>query len=205
MNARGVLASRWLSLGTGLLLAAMWGLFARVHWAYFQRTHEPAMLLFVAAEGLAALFFVIRRAPASVSTRPLDWAAGFVGTFLPLLLRPAAAGLFPGAHWVLSVGVALQLGAILSLNRSFALVAARRALKTRGFYRVVRHPMYACYLLTFAGYVSTYASARNAGVVAGVALLNLLRLHREEAQLAEDPAWEAYAARVRWRLIPFVY
>ena len=204
-RAARVLGSRWLSVGTGLLLAALWGVFARAHLGRFLLTHEPALPVFVAAEALAAALFVFRRSPVTVSTRPLDWLAGFVGTFLPLLLRPGAGGVWLGARHLLVVGGVLQVATLLALNRSFAVVAARRRVKTGGPYRVVRHPMYACYLVTCAAYAMAYTSPLNVGVGATVTVVNLLRLRREEAHLAQDADYRAYQSRVRWRLVPFVW
>ena len=39
--------------------------------------------------------------------------------------------------------------------------AARRQLKTSGLYRLVRHPLYASYLLSYLGYVLANTNLRN--------------------------------------------
>src|ERR1700682_5194874 len=49
---------------------------------------------------------------------------------------------------LITAGVLLQIYAKLTLRRSFGIIAANRGVMTSGPYRVVRHPMYAAYLLS---------------------------------------------------------
>lgn len=49
--------------------------------------------------------------------------------------------------------MATHVGAKLCLWRSFGLVAAHRGLKAGGLYAVVRHPMYAGYVISHVGYL----------------------------------------------------
>jgi protein-S-isoprenylcysteine O-methyltransferase Ste14 len=63
------------------------------------------------------------------------------------------------------VGVAIVVTCILTLGRSFGFAAADRGVVTRGAYAVVRHPMYASYLLLESGYLLQSLSVRNAAVL----------------------------------------
>ncbi len=88
------------------------------------------------------------------------------------------------------------------LGRSFGFVAADRGLVIRGPYAVIRHPVYAAYLLIQVGYLLQSLSWRNAAVVALVTCANAGRAVAEERLLATSASYETYRQRVRWRLIP---
>jgi protein-S-isoprenylcysteine O-methyltransferase Ste14 len=100
------------------------------------------------------------------------------------------------------VGCLLALGV---LGRSFGVVAADRGLRTGGPYRLVRHPVYASYLITEAGYVLQNPSVWNLGLLLIELLCQIGRIHAEERVLRQDPAWSAYAAKTRYRLLPGVF
>jgi protein-S-isoprenylcysteine O-methyltransferase Ste14 len=102
------------------------------------------------------------------------------------------------------VGAVVVLGAFLSLNRSFGIAPENRGIKTKGLYRIVRHPMYSGYLLTEAGFVLSNSSAYNAVIFVSASLFLVLRLIAEERFLKADPAYEAYARKTPWKLIPFI-
>jgi protein-S-isoprenylcysteine O-methyltransferase Ste14 len=74
-----------------------------------------------------------------------------------------------------------------------------------GLYGVVRHPFYAGMLLVYAGaalFLGSYAAAL---ATAAFLVLTLARIVIEEAHLRRAlPGYEAYARRVRGRLIPLV-
>jgi protein-S-isoprenylcysteine O-methyltransferase Ste14 len=84
-------------------------------------------------------------------------------------------------------------------------VAAGRGLKTHGPYAVVRHPIYASYLLIQSGYVLQSLSLRNMAVVAFATACNIGRALAEERLLARSPTYQAYQQQVRWRLIPYLW
>jgi len=166
-------------------------------------------LLLVIGEGLGVLLIVLRRPSATLSRHPLDWALSFGAVSAPLLLTtPAAAGtLVPAAlaAALMLAGLLLQIAGKLTLWRSFGLVPANRGVKTRGPYRVLRHPIYAGYTLTHVGFLLGFPSLPNALLYAAVLAVEVARLMREEAILKRDPHYRAYAARVRYRLLPGVF
>jgi hypothetical protein len=132
--------SRYTSMLTSTLMACLWGMFSYVHLLAYQQTGDWSYLLFCAAETLSALFFLIRTAPDSVSTDLRDWLLAIGATFAPFLFSPSDMAVWADARYLLLLGSALQLTGLLSLNRSFGLVAARREIKTKGIYRLIRHP-----------------------------------------------------------------
>jgi protein-S-isoprenylcysteine O-methyltransferase Ste14 len=162
-------------------------------------------LLLVIAEGLGVLLILIRRRSASLSSQPFDWALSFSAVSAPLLLTtPAPAN--PYVPEVLSTtlmfaGLLVQISGKLALWRSFGLVPANRGVKTGGLYRFVRHPIYAGYTLTHIGFLIGFPS-QNSLLYAAVLTIEIARLTREEGVLQRDPAYQAYATRVRYRLLP---
>jgi len=201
----------WSGLATAacnLVLAGLFALLAAVHLNAALRTGRWATLLpMVVQEGILLALFLTRRRPMVSSSRPLDWAVGMVGMFLPLFLRP---GDDPGP--LVGLGRPLQIAgvlagslAVLSLGRSIGVVAANRGVKAGGLYRVVRHPLYAAQMLGSIGYAASYPTAWNILItLASVVTLNV-RAIVEERLLGSDPSYRDYLGRTRWRLIPFVY
>ena len=200
-----ILQSRRAHVYSGMLLAVLFGCFAYAHFSKFQETREWALLLVVISETLTAGFFIFRSNPKTVSLAPSDWLVAIAGSFAPLFLRPATWGIFPAAGIVIVLGTMLQIISLLSLNRSFALVAAKREIKTAWMYRIVRHPLYASYFLLFGGYVLVHTTLANLLVYAITMGFLCVRIFREERHLALDPAYRAYMLEVRHRLVPFVF
>ena len=201
----GILQSQRFHIYSGMLLTVLWGFFAYAHFSKFHETREWTLLLLVISETLTAGFFIFRSVPKTVSVAPSDWLVAIAGTFAPLFLRPATWGVLPLASIVMVVGTMLQIASLLSLNRSFALVAAKREIKTAWMYRIVRHPLYASYFLILGGYVLVHTTLANLLVYAITMGFLCARIFREERHLALDPAYRAYMLEVRYRLIPFVY
>jgi protein-S-isoprenylcysteine O-methyltransferase Ste14 len=153
----------------------------------------------------AAALFVVRRPPALVSRSIPIWIVAFAGTFGASFLRPGGGT----ASWLDHLGLGVQavgvlLGAFgyLALGRSLGLVPAHRGLVTSGIYRVVRHPLYASYVIAELGYLVQSPRLWNAGVLAGVWTCQIFRLLSEERLLASDADYCAYCSRTRWRVIP---
>lgn len=191
-------------MSSGVLLGAMWSYFGYRQTLGFEASGDWGYLVFGCVEILIGFFFVARSTPVAVSDRPLDWVAGFFGSFGASFFSPASYALMPSAAVLLYVGIALQLLGVLSLNRSFAIVAAKRSIKTGGMYAFVRHPLYAAHLLTLTSYVLTNTSGANVLVYVGTTALLGVRIHAEERLLAADPVYRTYMSRVRYRLVPFV-
>ncbi|MDQ2729315.1 MAG: hypothetical protein M3Y91_15975 [Actinomycetota bacterium] len=88
------------------------------------------------------------------------------------------------------------------LGRSFGFAAADRGLKRRGPYAIVRHPLYASYVLLQLGYVLQSISVRNVLVMVFVCSCDVGRALAEERLLATSTTYDDYRKKVRWRLIP---
>lgn len=200
-----ILQSSRVNIYIGVILATIWGFFAYAHMLKFQMTHEWSLLLFFFAETLTATMYIFRSEPKTVSVVPIDWLIAIAGTFAPFFFRPTTWGVLPWASIAIIVGATFQILGVASLNRSFALVAAKREIKTGWMYRIVRHPIYASYCLTFTGYVLTNTSTAN--IIVYVITIGFLcaRIFREETHLALDPMYREYMHDVRYRLIPYIF
>lgn len=192
-------------IAVNLVGAAGAALFAQASLQFYLRTHSLIGGAFLIEQTWFVIAFLVRRPAAAVSRNPGSWLLAFGGTFAGVLFRPG--GVHP--HWGVVAGLGLQLAglavcvmSLFALGRSFGFVAADRGLVTRGPYAVVRHPVYASYLLIQSGYLLQSISLRNAVVMVLASGCNAGRALMEERLLARSPAYRAYRRRVRWRLVP---
>lgn len=165
-----------------------------------------ASVLLLVSEGAVVVFLIIRKPTENISMRPGDWAIATAGTFLPMLVERGGAHLLPIAGGlIILVGTCVHIGAKFSLNNSFGLVAANRGVKRIGPYRLVRHPMYAGYILTHIGFLLAQFSLFNLALYMTVWAIMVLRIRAEERVLFDDAAYREFAEKVRCRLIPGLY
>jgi protein-S-isoprenylcysteine O-methyltransferase Ste14 len=110
---------------------------------------------------------------------------------------------WPEAGLVLvMLAAALSLVSLLTMGRLFGVRPALRGLVTNGPYRFVRHPMYLSYVLADIGYnLQEWNFVTLLLVLLGWASL-IYRIHAEERLLSQHTEWPAYAASVRYRLLP---
>lgn len=200
-----IIASKRFNIYSGAFLAVLFGTFAYAHFIKFEQTLQWSLLLVIVSETLTALFFIFRSNPKTVSTTLSDWLVAIIGSFAPLFFRPAEWGILPAASILIVLGTLLQIISLISLNRSFAIVAAKREIKTEWMYRIVRHPLYASYSLLFGGYLLVHSTLTNLLVYIIMMIFLCLRIYREENHLSQDPGYRSYMSDVRYRLIPFVY
>ena len=161
-----------------------------------------------ASEAAVLVLVLVRRPGQAISRRAGDWMMALAATIAPLLIMPGPdllPRLVPLAEVLVVTGNVLQLAAKCALRRSFGIAPAHRGLKTGGPYGLVRHPMYAGYLLVHIGILMLMPSLLNAAIYAIGWVAQLHRIAAEEALLREDEAYRAYCARVRWRLVPGVF
>lgn len=192
-------------IAVNLAGAAGEALFAQASLQFCLRTHSLIGAAFLVEQTGFVIAFLVRRPPAAVSRNPGTWLLAFAGTFASVLFRPQGAH----PHWGVVAGFVLQLAGLAvcvvslrALGRSFGVVAADRGLVTRGAYAVVRHPVYASYLLIQSGYLLQSISWANALVLVAGTACNVGRALAEERLLTGSSAYEAYRRRVRWRLVP---
>jgi len=142
------------------------------------------------------------------------WVLAYFAVYLVAGLEASGA---PPLGWVFGAGVALQAAASLlslwAVRVNPFLESVSRIQKDRGQsvcqcgpYAAIRHPTYAAVLIWCVG-VSMVFETRYTAVLAGViAAVMVLRTALEDRMLLGGLAGYAdYAAKVRYRLIPFVW
>jgi protein-S-isoprenylcysteine O-methyltransferase Ste14 len=199
--------ARWLGFAANAAGAAFALYLLRPNLEFFLRTGRLVVLVFMIQQAWVAVVFLIRRAPQTTSRRPLDWIAAYAGWFTSFLVRPGGYQLTAGVpvgFWIQIVGLLLWAWAFSRLARSFGVVPADRGLVTAGPYGVVRHPLYSAYIVGGLGYLIQSLSVWNVGIDLVAVGWQLVRIRAEERHLA-GRAYEAYRARVPWRLCPGVW
>ena len=187
-----------------LTLCSLYVLFAYAHLTSL-RDHgfrlSVALLAVFETVMVGLVFF--RRDSTDVDLSAPAVVAGLIGSFAALGLRPLGADddVLVGQA-VQVVGVLLQIGASLSIGRSFGLLPANRGISAGGLYRLVRHPFYLSYLVAQLGYLISHPSMANVIVILVGAGFQVIRIGYEERLLSRDPDYVRYAANVRWHLIP---
>ncbi len=165
-------------------------------------------LILLVSEGLPVFLILTRRQSKVQSDKTVDWLLGLMGTILPLLAVPAAAGALVPAGLsgaIMLIGLYVQISAKVILGRSFGLVAANRGIKVAGPYRIVRHPIYAGYTILHVGFLLGFPSLWNVVLYSIELAIQIGRVLREELLLSQDQGYRDYAARVRYRLIPMIF
>jgi protein-S-isoprenylcysteine O-methyltransferase Ste14 len=162
-----------------------------------------------ALAALMAGLFVLTRAPAIARDTSfkalLPCLIATAWPFLFLQLLPETENLSPAVYAIQAFSVGLMIISIAMLGRNFSVLPEYRSFAPIGPYAVVRHPIYASYLL-FDGalaWQSFTAIAAAAWTIEAIALY--ARASMEEALLKKhDSQYRAYIAMVRFRFFPYL-
>lgn len=187
----------------GLIVILWLALVSRV--AHSLNGYAPLVLI---AETAVMIFTLIRRPTQNISLRFGDWLLAITATAAPLLIQPGVdrlPALAPLGVVLVLFGNLVQALAKLSLRRSFGIAPANRGIKSDGLYRFIRHPMYAGYLAVHIGLMILMPSLFNLALYTIGWWAQILRLRAEEALLSQDPAYQVFMGKVRYRLVPGVF
>ena len=176
--------------------------------ADFLRTGHVTGLLLVAGESLVVVLTIARRRARTVDRS----AAAAVVTTLslaapPLLRATQGASLVPDVMTALvcAAGLVLVVVGKMTIGRSFGLAPANRGVVVRGPYMLVRHPIYAGYLVTHVAFLVANPTPWNVSILLLADTALILRALMEERVLRADVAYQSYCTRVRWHLVPGVF
>lgn len=170
--------------------------------AFIEELHVSSLILAV-FESMIVVLVLLRKPAKSVSLQPVDWFIAVARTYLPLLLVPVAMqqeNIF--LQMLQAAGFLISVAGIYALNRSIGMVAANRGIKTGGIYRFVRHPLYAGYVPAVGAFVAQNLSLYNIVIASLFLIFAILSILAEEELLSQDPEYQAYQQKTRWRIIP---
>ena len=174
----------------------------------WMRTGHLTGILLLASEVLVVVFTVARRKTAIVDRSAAAAVVTTVSLAGPWLLRATdGAALAPDAvtAFVSTLGLGVVVASKLTLGRSFGLVPANRGVVVKGPYGIVRHPIYAGYLVTHIAFLCAQPSLRNAAILLIADGTLVVRALMEERVLSHDAAYITYCRRVNWHLVPGVF
>lgn len=202
----GLIRRRHWSDWAGLVF---WCVLALLTWV---RSGGLGLLMFpvFAGEILLAVAFLTRVPAVRESTGWVSRWRAYACTFLfPVFVLAAAqyrpSWIAPSPWFVLrafgllvwTVGLLFLLWPLWYLRRAFSVIPAARLLIREGPYRVVRHPMYTVYLLTYTAMVLVRLTPVMVGLLLVWGVLLAGRIRDEERVLAEAfPEYRQYKQRV---------
>ena len=203
-DRRAAMRERASEFAARAFISALFVLLASKIGAEFATTGHLTGLLLLVSELLVVVLTVVRR-PAAVVDRALATrivsGISIVGVYF---IRPIGEALLPDVvtACISGAGLLVIITGKLTLGRSFGLLPANRGVVCRGIYTVVRHPIYAGYLVTHAAFLLAHPTAWNIALLVVSDLALLVRAVYEERTLALDAEYTDYMSRVRWRVIP---
>jgi protein-S-isoprenylcysteine O-methyltransferase Ste14 len=109
-----------------------------------------------------------------------------------------------GQAVVISANI-LAVTSLVTLGKSFGILIARRKIKTRGLYGIVRHPMYFSDILLRLGFFLVHPSLYVTLLVIVSIFLYLGRALWEEKFLSQNADYQQYCLKVRWRFMPGLF
>jgi protein-S-isoprenylcysteine O-methyltransferase Ste14 len=101
-------------------------------------------------------------------------------------------------HWLGDV-------CLIYLGKAFAILPARREIKTSFVYRFVRHPIYSLYITADAVFLATTLTPQNLFVFTVGCAFFVARALIEERVLARDPVYRAYQLATSYRFFPGIF
>jgi protein-S-isoprenylcysteine O-methyltransferase Ste14 len=215
-------AARLRFIGSNILIGVLFAFFAFAAFLSWRSTGHIQSLVLAFQELLIVGLAITRHHSIAESRSAWDWIVALLGTAAPLLQRPTppvggdTVSVFQQAlvasPVLESIGLAFQIVstilatvAVISLGRSFGIVAANRGVRTSGLYRFVRHPLYGSYMVSYLGFLLGNLSIWNVALIAITVLCQYARAVAEERILLQDPVYQAYARQVRYRFIPYIF
>jgi protein-S-isoprenylcysteine O-methyltransferase Ste14 len=195
-------------LGARLFIGVLFALLSVNMWRDFEATGRLTGLLFLVSEALVVVLTTIRRRAQTVDRSAWSAFLTTISVIGPPLMRASdGPALVPDALTAIvsTAGVAIVIAGKLAIGRSFGFIPANRGVVARGPYNIVRHPIYAGYLLTHAAALTAFPSMWNVVLVITADVALVFRALAEERVLSTDRNYEVYCSRVAWHLVPGVF
>ena len=190
------------------VVCALFGLLSANLLTDFVQTQRLTGLLLLVSESLVVILTVLRRRASIVDRSPAAAVVTSISLAGPVLLRTAQSpGLVPDlvTAMVSAIGLIIVIAGKIALGRSFGIAPANRGVVIAGPYGIVRHPIYAGYVLTHIAFAFAYPTVWNIALVVLTDGALMVRALYEERVLASDGAYQTYCRRVAWHLLPGVF
>ncbi len=196
-----------LANAAGNLLLAGW-FFSSAFTLNGHHDFSAANVIWSVGAFLMGFFSLIRTMPKATMVNLRSLAATTGMLIIPAMVEMTT----PSQGVVQTIGIGIEIVGMLFtqvarvfLGRSFGLLPANRGIISSGPFRLIRHPIYAGWLLLTIGYAICYPSALNVMVNLVSLPFMMWRIEQEEELLMADPEYSAYAGKVRYRLIPGLF
>ena len=188
-----------------IFIALLWSNLVLSSFLNWQQNGGILSLGLVFINTLLVLLFITRRESNETSHHVLDWIIPILTVVLSLTLRP-----HPGTHSVVNIsaafiqflGIIATLISLLSLGRSFGIIPANRKIKLSGFYKMVRHPVYASEMLFYLGFLLGNFTVLNLLITILIFSGQVWRALSEEKLLSKDNQYSGYMQDVKYRFLP---
>ncbi|MCW5203560.1 isoprenylcysteine carboxylmethyltransferase family protein [Desulfobulbus sp. US4] len=158
---------------------------------------------------LMLAFILLRRKHKALNRNFLHQAVALFAFFSGLLFigqeATGSASAQSVSSWTIFISNILGVVTLLNLGRSFGILIAFRKVKTGGLYSIVRHPMYGTDILLRIGFIISHHSPFTLALFTVSTGAYVVRALLEERFLLQEPEYQKYAKRVRYRFIPFVF
>lgn len=155
-----------------------------------------------------AIKVLVRKPPSAAATGVCSWGIVICGTFLPMLYFWFPLPVFSNEiwaqvlRWIGTLGLA---AAAFKLGSNFSLIPHQRQIVTTGLYNIIRHPMYASYLIFDLANWLPGGSPLAGGVwMAEAFFLHHRALIEEKCLHSGNTEYAVYCQHVRYRYLPGV-
>ena len=170
-------------------------------------TLDANLIIWFLLHCTAAALFFIRHPPLVFSSSPMAYgfALASVNYYLLYDFTIVYVSLAAAGEILIVLGGAMALVSTLSLGKCFGILPVYRGIRTTAAYRLVRHPIYASYILLDMGIIIAYPSWKNGLIFCMAIFLFILRIHYEEKVLEQAFEYRAYQKKVKFKLIPLLF
>jgi protein-S-isoprenylcysteine O-methyltransferase Ste14 len=201
-----IILNKYSQMVSNIFLGLFFIFFVIIYTRKLISTGSPSSALYIVLNGIFFIFAFTRRSAKEVDVRFISWLLSFGGALLPLMALPSSpARGFVLGYFLQSFGIVLSIIGIISLNKSFGLVAANRGIITSGLFKFVRHPLYISYEISIIGFFINNFSYYNLFLLTIHFLCQIQRIKYEETILSNDQEYVIYMTHTKYRLIPYVY
>jgi len=155
---------------------------------------------------IAALLFLIRNRPIHYSSSKMSYLVALASVNYYLLYTPLTPSGLPWfGQTLIFLGGIFGMASTLSLGKCFGILPIYRGVRTTAAYRLIRHPIYASYIILDSGIIIAYPSLENFIIFCIAVLLFILRIRYEEQVLQNSADYLEYQKNVKFKLIPWLY